>query len=119
MAFRKKLGKFGENLACKYLKNNGFEIIERNYQCRYGEIDIIAEKENTIYFFEVKSRRIYSFGEPEESITSDKVNKIVLSAKYYLNNKKLYNLSCQFDAIAINIYSNNIQIKHLEDITSF
>ena len=63
----KELGNFGENYVSNYLKNLGFNIIDRNYHTKYGEIDIIASKDGKIHFVEVKTRKSLLFGTPEEA----------------------------------------------------
>ena len=66
---RRKIGILGEQIACSYLKNEGYTIIERNFRCKIGEIDIIAWKNNEIIFIEVKTRSSNYFGKPAESVT--------------------------------------------------
>lgn len=80
-----KLGQIGEDLAAKYLLRNSYEILARNFHSKYGEIDIIATKRDTIYFFEVKTRRPNSFTQPEESITHQKISRIFKTAQVYIS----------------------------------
>ncbi|OGG26846.1 hypothetical protein A2960_01630 [Candidatus Gottesmanbacteria bacterium RIFCSPLOWO2_01_FULL_39_12b] len=77
------LGKQGEEIAAKYLKQQGYQIIERNFQRRYKEIDIVALDKNTLVFVEVKTRQGDKFGTPSEAITSFKLRNLVQSAQYY------------------------------------
>ena len=77
-------GNLGEDLAAKALLGDGYEIIARNYQKRYGEIDIIAQKEQCLYFVEVKTRKSGEYGTPLESITPTKRQKIYRVAQNYL-----------------------------------
>lgn len=82
---RIKLGKYGEDLACRYLQGQGYEILTRNFRChRFGEIDIIAEKKSVISFIEVKTRSSTRFGRPIEAVTVMKQRKIHRCAEYYL-----------------------------------
>lgn len=86
-----------EKRACEYLKSLGFEIIERNFYSRFGEIDIIAQKEGVIHFIEVKGRER---GESLYAITPKKLNKIIQTLNFYLT-KNSINLPYCIDAIAI------------------
>lgn len=77
-----KTGELGENLAFSYLKNNGFSIIERNFNNKFGEIDIIGKKNGKIYFFEVKAG--YRNGiNPAENLNQNKIRKFLKSVEYY------------------------------------
>jgi putative endonuclease len=80
----KSLGKFGENYACEVIAKKGHKILARNFHSRHGEIDIISEKEGTIYFFEVKTRRTSSLNYPEESITYQKKQRMLKTACEFL-----------------------------------
>ena len=81
----KRLGKQGENAACRYLKRRGYKIIERNYKTRFGEVDIIARKDDTVAFIEVKTRLTDKFGAPAEAVTFAKQRKYALSAQFYFS----------------------------------
>lgn len=79
------LGQKGEEIAARHLLKNHYKILSRNFHSKYGEIDIIAEKESTIYFFEVKTRTPYSFTQPEESVTQQKISKIYKTAQIFIS----------------------------------
>ncbi|MDE7071329.1 MAG: YraN family protein [Clostridia bacterium] len=97
----RKSGIEGENTAVEYLKKQGYLIIERNFNTKVGEIDIIAKDKDTIVFIEVKARENTKFGQPIESITPHKVHSIIRTAQWYLSSKKKYNSLCRFDVIEI------------------
>ena len=97
----RKSGIEGENIAVDYLKKQGYAILERNYDTKVGEIDIIAQDEDTIVFVEVKARDNTKFGQPIESITPQKVRRIIRAAQWYLTAKRKYNCPCRFDVIEI------------------
>ena len=82
---RRELGDSGEKLACGALKKKGYRILEKNYRCRYGEIDIIAKHKGSLVFIEVRSKTGDSFGSPEESVTSQKKQRLISTAMDYLN----------------------------------
>ena len=81
----RRLGLYGEALACKYLQANGYTILERNFRCRrFGEIDIVASKAGVLSFIEVKTRCSSRYGKPVEAVTLAKQRKIYRVAQYYL-----------------------------------
>lgn len=78
------LGNLGEDYACWVLTDLGYELLERNFRSRFGEVDIIAKKEGFLCFVEVKTRGQNSMGRPAESVTLSKQRKIIKTAEYYL-----------------------------------
>ena len=113
----KEIGKYGENLAKKYVENLGYKILDMNYKySRYGEIDIIALYKNELCFVEVKTRRNNKFGTPMEAITKDKLIKIQLSAKNYIQEKKPKFEHYRIDAISIELKENKEEITHIKNI---
>jgi len=94
-------GRCGEDIAGQYLKKQGYKILECNYRCRYGEIDLIARDGETIVFVEVKSRRSAAFGEPEASVGLAKQKKISTVALCYLEEKHLHDRPARFDVVSI------------------
>lgn len=107
-------GKRGEDLACQFLEKNGFEIIERNFRHSHSEIDIIALHAKRLIFFEVKYRKSTKFGEPEQSISKSKINKIKQASEHYIFEKD-WKGDIRFDVIAIKEISTKIEIMHFED----
>ena len=95
------LGRHGEDIAWEYLKRRGYRILERNYRCRYGEIDLVAKDGETIVFIEVKSRRTAAFGDPEEAVSLAKQKKISTVALNYLKDKGLYDRPARFDVVSV------------------
>jgi len=85
---RREFGKLGESLAEKFLKGKGYEILEKNFRCRLGEIDLIAKESGEIVFVEVKSRHGTSFGFPEEQISRKKQRKLGRLAEFYLKRRR-------------------------------
>ena len=82
---RQGLGRTGERLAAEKLQNQGYRILERNFRCSYGEIDLVAEDVNDLIFVEVKTRRGSAYGLPEEAVTLRKRRKLTQVASYYLD----------------------------------
>lgn len=108
----------GEDLASEYLRKKGYKIIERNFRVGYGEIDIIAVKNKTLVFIEVKSRTSDIFGSPAEAITYGKLKSLVKTAEFYkLKNPKLPT-QMRIDAVLVTIKGQDeFEIEHLENIT--
>lgn len=93
-------GKEGEAFATKYLIQQGYQILERNFKTRMGEIDIIARNKGYLVFVEVKARQSSDFGGPAGAITSSKQRKIVQIAKAYMAFKKVES-DARFDVVLI------------------
>ena len=120
----KILGREGEELAARYLETEGYEIIETNFNCGFGEIDIIAKKENELAFVEVKTRTQTFFGMPVDSVNVPKQRHIYKTAEYYIYKTNAYNYEVSFDVIEVYVNQNNqkyslAEIKHLKHTFSF
>lgn len=115
--YNKDIGFYGEDVSVDFLRNEGYKILEKNFNCSSGEIDIIALKNNILSFIEVKSRFTTSFGNPKESVTCYKQHRIINSAKYYLHHKKLYDYYIRFDVIEVifNFDCSKYEIEFLKD----
>ena len=88
-------------MAVEFLKSRGVKILERNYQNRFGEIDIIGREDNTLLFIEVKYRKNESFGYPREAVGFAKREKIRKMARFFLNENHYYHYNIRFDCIGI------------------
>lgn len=103
---RQGLGRTGERLAAEALLSKGYCILERNFRCRQGEIDIVAEDEQDIIFVEVKARRGVSYGLPEDAVTMRKRRKLIEVASYYLDLRMWSNCSWRIDVVAVQFSSS-------------
>ena len=111
---RKDTGNVGENIATKYLEDLGYRIIERNFRCKLGEIDIIAQDKDEIIFIEVKTRKILSYGDPADSVNEPKQKHIYKAAEYYLLiNDKLNNFT-RIDVIEVYLNDIGHKINHIK-----
>ena len=100
--FRYALGDRGEVAASAYLKKQGYKILEKNYRCKMGEIDLIAEKNGRLSFVEIKARSSDHFGKPEESVHAVKQRKLVQLAQWYLKSHPEWaSKPVGFDVIAV------------------
>ncbi len=98
---KKLLGREGEELAARFLTKQGYRILERNYRTRSGEIDLIALHDGAVVFVEVKTRTSDAFGAPELAVTSRKQQRMIKAALAYIKYKKLHQVPCRFDVVAI------------------
>ncbi len=103
---RQGLGRTGERLAAEALMSKGYGILERNFRCRHGEIDLVAEDEHDLIFVEVKARRGVSFGLPEDALTWRKQRKLIEVASYYLEQHACADRSWRIDVVAVQFSVN-------------
>ncbi|MBW9151788.1 YraN family protein [Clostridium estertheticum] len=115
--FNKDIGTFGEEIAETFLKNLGYKVIDKNFSCKCGEIDIIAIHKDYICFIEVKTRYGINFGMPAESVTIYKQHKIYKTAQVYILKKNIIDRNFRFDVIEVllNKDNNDFLVNHIED----
>jgi len=116
---RHEIGKEGEEYAAKYLEENGYKIIQRNFECKQGEIDIIAKDKEEYVFIEVKTRQNFHYGMPCEAVTKNKQKHIWNATKYYLYSHKLENKFIRFDVIEVYKKKNEFKVNHIKQIKWF
>ena len=118
MYVKKALGEYGEDKACNYLLQNNYKIIERNFRCKNGEIDIIAIDidKNELVFIEVKTRVTTKFGRPVEAVNFIKQDHILKSAKYYIYKNNIKNTPIRFDVIEIFVKNSAFETNHIKQI---
>lgn len=107
-------GKEAENLAANFLKQQGYEIVARNYRYQRSEIDLIVRKGSWLVFVEVKMRSSDAFGYPEEFVNYRKAKNIVFVAEQYTYNTK-YEGNVRYDVVAISMRNGKPEIRHFED----
>lgn len=101
---RKRLGQLGEQMAATYLLQNGYRIVERNWRCPSGEIDIIAEAGGILVFVEVRTRRMTgTYGTAAESVRYRKQKQVRDTARVYLYRNEAYDRQIRFDVIAVQL----------------
>ena len=101
--FQLSLGRRGEMIAWNYLQGQGYQILEKNYRCPLGEIDVVAKKDRRLSFIEIKTRTDDGFGRPEESVHEVKQRKLAQVGAFYLKKNKLTDTSASFDVLAITL----------------
>ncbi len=112
---RQAFGKAGEDLAVRYLKKKGYKVIQQNYTCPLGEIDIIARQKKTIVFVEVKTRRSLSFGSAKLAITPHKQRKISMTALYYLKSSQQMDQDARFDVVTVQSAGDSQEIDLIQN----
>ena len=100
---RRDTGILGEKLAKDFLQKQGYHILETNYRCHEGEIDIVATHKNSLVFIEVRSKSSLDFGSPEESITPKKMERLRAAASRYLQDHENLPAQCHIDVVAIEL----------------
>ena len=109
------LGKEGERIAEQYLKRKGYRLVERNYRCAVGELDLIVLDRRVVVFVEVKTRTGEGFGTPLEAVETRKQRKMIQAAQFFLNTKGLHQRDARFDVVGISWVGRNPVIEHIEN----
>ena len=113
--YRQKLGKQGEELAERFLRQKGYEILERNYRRFRGEIDLIAKDQAYLVFVEVKTARSSQFGPPIYRVDGRKKNQLGRIALAYYQEHGLVDQDSRFDIITVTFAGGQAQIEHIEN----
>ncbi len=117
--YRQAIGKLGEDKAKKYLKRQGYRILESNYRTKAGEIDLIAKAKECLVFVEAKTRTSDEYGTPAEAVSYYKQQHMLKSAKYYLA-KHGGECECRFDVIEVRLslhgFLRTAKINHLQNV---
>lgn len=107
---RNKTGAWGETYAARYLRDNGYKVLSANYVCRFGELDIVAEKGGTVCFVEVKTRNQNTEISPMEAVDSAKIQRLKMTAKSYLSYAKMI-CTVRFDVCEVFVDDNNSLVR--------
>ena len=109
------LGKEGERIAEAYLKKKGYKIVERNYRCVLGELDLIVLDRRVLVFVEVKTRTGNDFGTPFEAVELRKQQKLIQAAQYFIAQKGLQQRDSRFDVVGISWPGREPMVEHIEN----
>lgn len=113
---KRSIGRMGEELARKYFEKRGYTIVDRNFNCRFGEIDLILRKDKAFRFVEVKLRKSINYGLPQESVVKRKQYKIRTVAIFWLRRRHLpIDGELHFDVLAISELGGTVQYEYIED----
>ena len=107
-------GEAAETAALHYLEHHGLNLVERNFYCKSGELDLIMRHGTYLVFVEVRSRRSTRFGRAVETVAYRKQQRLLRSAAFYLQKHRL-DLPCRFDIVGINRNSDSVQVEWVKD----
>ncbi|GAV23657.1 YraN family protein [Carboxydothermus pertinax] len=116
---RRELGQKWEELAEQYLERKGYQILNRNYQIRGGEIDIIAQEGEFLVFIEVRYRSDISYGTPSETVSKKKKAALKKAIKVYIHQNYLYHLQPRVDLIGIERTAKGFLLNHYQNVIDF
>ena len=109
------LGKEGERVAERYLQKKGYRVVERNYRCPLGELDLVVLDQRVIVFVEVKTRTGHGFGTPVEAVEFRKQRKMIQVAQFFLAEKKLQQRDARFDVVGVSWPGGEPVVEHIEN----
>ena len=109
------LGREGERVAEQFLKKKGFKLVERNYRCAAGELDLIVLDKRVVVFVEVKTRTGHGFGSPLEAVAYHKQQKMIQAAQYFLSEKGLHQRDARFDVVGVSWPGRVPVVEHIEN----
>ncbi len=109
-----ELGRIGENIIADYITKLGYKVVERNFACNQGEIDIIAKDKEELVFIEVKTRTDISYGEASEAVTDTKKRHLINSIKYYIYKQKLENQPIRIDVAEVYINKGKVKVNYIK-----
>lgn len=112
---KQTIGRKGEGIAERYLKKQGFILLERNYRCPLGELDLIALDRKVLVFVEVRTRTSDESGSPLESVDRRKQRRIIKTALYFLSQKRLHDREARFDVIGISLKRGEPVVEHVRN----
>jgi len=112
---RKAIGDRAEQLACDYLQRRGLQLLQRNFRCRGGEIDLIMQHHDSLVFVEVRYRRRTAWGRAAETVSSDKQSRLIRCAQHYINRYRQWNTAARFDVVSIEGEPGAIQLEWISD----
>ena len=117
MYFKQRIGKLGEDLAYQYLQKNNYKIIEKNFTCRQGEIDIIARdnRKKELVLIEVKTRTNFKYGNPSDAVNRQKKKHIYYAGQYYIYKNRIKNIPIRLDVIEIYIKNGTYHLNHIKN----
>jgi putative endonuclease len=109
------VGQAGEEAAVQYLLQQGYRILQRNYRCRFGEIDLIAREGKTLAFIEVKTRRSQRFGPASSAVTLEKQRHLIKASQVYMAQMGKSDELCRFDVVTIEMDACRIHIELIKN----
>ncbi|MBQ7668001.1 MAG: YraN family protein [Clostridia bacterium] len=113
--YNKTVGNFGEEMATKYIEKQHYKILDRNFNTRLGELDIVALNKDCLCFIEVKTRTTDKYGKPMDAVNYVKRNHLINAAKIYITKNKLINYKARFDIVEVFVKKddNNFEVEKI------
>ena len=115
MDARAELGRGGEDVAERFYKKLGFRVLERNFRCKAGEIDLVARRGSVIVFCEVKTRRTDAFGDPAEAVRYAKQARLKRLAAMWLAQRRPGSIDIRFDVLSVIVRRGRTYVRHIPD----
>ncbi len=115
MDARADLGRSGEDVAERFYRKRGFRVLERNFRCKAGEIDLIARRGPVVVFCEVKTRRTDAFGDPAEAVRYGKQARLKRLAAMWLAQRRMGAVDIRFDVLSVIVRHGRSQVRHIPD----
>ena len=112
-------GQAGEDAAVQLLKGLGFHVLERNWRCQVGEVDVICLDKDTVVFVEVRTRGACARTSPAQSVNRSKITKLTRAASYYLSRRDWWERPCRFDVVSVVRTPQGDRLEHIPDAFSF
>jgi putative endonuclease len=112
---RRAFGGEAEDLAVRYLEQQGYTIRDRNVPCRVGELDIVAERDGIIVIVEVRMKTSGEWGDPSETVIGEKQRRVVKATLYYLQGERLTDVAVRFDVISVVGRGKRAVVEHIID----
>lgn len=115
---RQKLGRWGEQLAAQRLESEGYVVLDRNWRCRRGEIDLVVQAGEVLVFVEVKTRRGRDYGTPEEAITRSKAKRLLELGQRYMLERDIEDVEWRIDLVAVELDQQGklVRFEHVPNV---
>jgi len=113
MTYQKRIGNLGETIAAEFLENKGYQLIDHNYHTRYGELDLVMLELDSVVFVEVKTRTSDTFGTPEDSVTSEKLERLQSAALLWLQAHPEVDDEWRMDVVSVNL-THDQRVENIE-----
>jgi putative endonuclease len=107
----RRIGAHAESLACRYLERHGLSLLQRNFRCARGEIDLVMQDGDSLVFVEVRYRKHTHYGRAAETVSQTKQSRIIHCARYYMKLNHSWNATVRFDVVAIDGGAHDLNIK--------
>jgi putative endonuclease len=117
-AARQKFGELGERIAERWLKRQGWRVVQRRFRNGHRDIDLVVERDGTVAFVEVKARRGLAFGDPVEAVNWSKQKELVRSASVWIDRHGKPAESYRFDVVGVLVEGDRVQVRHVPNAFS-